>query len=403
MGIYGFVVTPMVEEFGASDAQVGAGMSILVLAMSVASPVLGPILDRGRIRATMLAGVAVMLACAWLLSRTAALWQLAAAFAGVSLGLAMYGHLPVTVLLCNWFVERRGTAIAVAAMGMSAAGLFVPPLSAWLVRSFGWRDAVALLATGAAVVAFPAIAGGVVRRPEDVGQRPDGRAPGSGTGSGPEGGGALLGEPPERSARELLRERNFWLVGVGLALAMCVPISSLFFVRHMEGLGVAPERASLLIAAMSVLSVLGKLTSGLLADRLDKRAITLSVLALYAAGWILLATAESLGALLWACLPLGFGGGALIPLPGILVGACFGRAVVGRVAGLHAPLGLPFLLAAAPVVGLARDATGGFATPFLGLAGVLGAAIAVLSFVRIPPREPGDFTEVETVPRGAPL
>jgi hypothetical protein len=69
----------------------------------------------------------------------------------------------------------------------------------------------------------------------------------------------------------------------------------------------------------------------------------------------------------------------------VLQGRCFGRDAIGRVSGLHALLGLPFLLASAPLVGWLEVRTGSFATPFLGLAGVLLLAALVLACVR-PPR-----------------
>jgi hypothetical protein len=76
-------------------------------------------------------------------------------------------------------------------------------------------------------------------------------------------------------------------------------------------------------------------------------------------------------------------------LPAILQGACFGRLVIGRVSGMHAFLGLPFLLSAAPLVGLAASSTGSFELPFLGLAALQMVAVGVFAFVRVPPVEPG--------------
>ena len=53
--------------------------------------------------------------------------------------------------------------------------------------------------------------------------------------------------------------------------------------------------------------------------------------------------------------------------------------------GLHALLGLPVLLAAAPLVGFLEGRTGSFTLPFLGLAFVLALAAACIARVR-PPR-----------------
>ena len=73
-----------------------------------------------------------------------------------------------------------------------------------------------------------------------------------------------------------------------------------------------------------------------------------------------------------------------LPLPAVFQGRCFGRDAIGRVSGLHALIGLPFLMATAPLVGLAEVYTGSFAAGFLGLATALLVASGVLACVRLP-------------------
>jgi hypothetical protein len=93
--------------------------------------------------------------------------------------------------------------------------------------------------------------------------------------------------------------------------------------------------------------------------------------------------------LMLAAVPLGLGGGGFLPLAPVIQGACFGRAMIGRVNGLHALMALPLLLAIAPLVGWAQHLTGSFAQPFLALAGVCVLAALMFAFVRIPKVEPG--------------
>jgi len=126
IGVYAFMVTPLVEEFEATPAQLGLGMSITIVSMALAAPILGPIFDRGRLRATMLAGVAVMVMAMGLLSQGQALWQLAIGLALTASGISMFGMLPAKVLIVNWFVRRRGRALAFAFAGTSLAGFVMP-------------------------------------------------------------------------------------------------------------------------------------------------------------------------------------------------------------------------------------------------------------------------------------
>ena len=383
LGAYGLVATPLIEEFGASTTQLGLGMSLAILATALAGPALGVALDRGPLRAIMLGGVALMLLSVAALSRGTALWQLAVCLSFATVGLSMYGMLPVQVILVNWFVLRRGSALSFAYVGTSVAAFVVPPATAWLIEAFGWRDALLALAAGAAVLATPAIAR-LVKRPEELGQTPDGIAPtASEARSEPTRGFA------SREANGVIRDRNFWLIAVGIGLALSVSIATLFLVRHLETLGIPRTRAALVPSLMAAFGIVGKLGAGWLIDRVDARAVVAGALALHALGWAIVASQTSLAALLLAAAPLGLGGGGFLPLPAVLQGRCFGRDAIGRVGGLHGLIGLPFLLASAPLVGWAEGRSGGFAAPFYGLTGVLLLAAGAFACLRIPAVEPG--------------
>ena len=395
LGAYAVIQQPLLEEFDTDTARLGIGMSLAILSMALAAPLLGRVFDRGPLRFVMLAGVGVMLAAVFGLSRGTALWQLALCLPFVTLGLAMYGMFPAQVILVNWFVLRRGTALGRAAVGGSIGALIVPVATAWLSRALGWRSALLLLALVAAAVATPVIALFVVRRPEDVGQTPDGfppdpdreanDPPASEARSEPQASGGTSTGAARAELSGWLRDPNFWWIGIGAGLALSVSVAALFLVLHLERLGIERTQAALVPSLMALFGILGKLAAGGAIDRVDARFVVIAALALHAFGWAIVATQTSLGAFLLAAAPLGLGSGGFLPLPPVLQGRCFGRDAIGRVSGLHALLGLPFLLAAAPLVGLAEGRTGSFTLPFLGLALALTLAAACIARVR-PPR-----------------
>lgn len=380
MGAFGVVATPLIQEFGASTTQLGIGMSVALLAAALAGAPLGVALDRGPLRTLMFAGAALMFAAVFALSRSVALWQLAACFAFAVVGMTMYGMLPVQVVLVNWFALRRGTALSLAYVGTSVGALIVPPTTAWLIEALGWRHALVVLAAGAALLALPAIAG-IVKRPEELGQTPDGIARAVGTSRTP--------EPVQSALSRWRRDRNFWLIGGGAGLALAVAVAALFLVRHLETIGIPRTQAALIPSAIALFGIAGKLAAGWLIDRIDARAVVAGILGLHALGWTIVASQSSYAAMLVAAAPLGLGVGGFLPLPAVLQGRCFGRDAIGRISGIHALIGLPFLLAVAPLIGWAEGRTGSFAVPFFGLAGALVLAAAVLACVRIPAVEPG--------------
>ena len=381
LGAYGVLSTPLIAEFATDAAHLGIGMSLAILAMALSASLLGPLFDRGPLRLVMLAGVGLMLAAIVALSRGTALWQLALCLPLATIGLAMYGMIPAQVILVNWFVRRRGTALGRAAVGASVGALIVPVATAYLTRAFGWRTALVVLAATAAALAAPAIALFAVKRPEDVGQTPDG-VPAAASTPAHEG----RSEPQANGVIQahLLRDPNFWAIGIGAGLALSVSVATLFLVRHLEKLGIESTRAAWVPSLMAAFGILGKLASGWAIDRFAARRVVVAALGLHALGWTIVATQSSYAACLVAAAPLGLGGGGFLPLPPVLQGRCFGRDAIGRVSGLHALLGLPFLLVAAPLVGWLEVRSGTFAAPFLGLAGVLVLAAAALALVRTP-------------------
>ncbi len=380
LGAYGLIATPLIDEFETDAAQLGLGLALAILSMALSAPLLGRVFDRGPLRLVMLAGVALMLAAVFGLSRGSALWQLALCLPLVTVGLGMYGMLPAQVILVNWFVLRRGTALGRAAVGASVGALIVPPATAWLAAAFGWRHALLILALGAASIAAPLIFFFVVKRPEDLGQTPDGL---------PRDSARSEAQPSEviQARSEVsgwLRDPNFWWIGIGAGLALCVSVATLFLVRHLEKNGIEATRAAWVPSLMAAFGILGKLAAGWAIDRFDARRVVIAALALHALGWSIVATHTSETAFLLAAVPLGLGGGGFLPLTPVLQGRCFGRDAIGRVSGLHALLHLPFLLAAAPVVGFVEVRTGSFTPAFLGLAGVLVLASLAFACVRAP-------------------
>jgi MFS family permease len=375
----GVLITALEAEFATERAIVSLGPPIGTLIISAAGVVLGPFLDRGPIRAIMLAGVALMLGSLLGLSGAGSLWQIAALLAGASVGIAMYGALPAHLLVVHWFDRLRGRALAIAALGMSVVGFTLPPAGAWLLDRVGWRGTVAWVAIGAAAICAPLIWAFVVKRPEDVGQFPDGDA----------GREAVQAPVVRVPFSGLLRDPNFWLVGAGFGLAIASLTASFHLIPHGESLGLSRQMAAWGLSAQAGAALFGKLAGGWLADRVGKRFASSALLGIHALGWVLIATADDLVPLLLGAAVMGFGGGGILPLPPMFHAACFGRAVVGQVGGVMGVLALPFAALTGPLVGVWFDRVGNYEGAFYALAVVPVVALVLLGFVRFrAPDEP---------------
>ena len=374
--VYGFFATPIIETFQLTDTSVGMGMSIMLLGATLVSPVLGFALDRHRVKPLMLTGIALMAILGLALTRSTQVWQLMLTAFLLAAAFEMYGMLPANVLIGRWFISKRGLALSLGMMGISVAGFLLPPISAWLVSALEWRNALAVIVLGAAVLAGFFVYFTVVDRPSDLGMNPDGEAfAATGADSSKDTQQSSLG------AKDVLVNRNFWVITFCFSIAYAVPTAAFFLVRHMESLGIGTAKAAMVISALSVFILIGKLSSGMLSDHLDKKSVGIAGFLVYAGGWIAMANQSEYVWILASTVPMGLGLGSLAPLLPILVGTCFGPQNMGRVLGLRTLLGLPFMLCAAPLAGYLRDQTGDYVRSFYGLAAMLLLSAVVLAYL----------------------
>lgn len=372
LSIYGIVLEPIRADFGLALQEMGLGMAVFILMMAMTGPILGPIVDRRPVRPLMLAGVVTMSAGIALLSRASGGGGLALGMAVAALGVACFGPLPVNAIIVNWFVEHRGTALAISAAGPSIGGLALPLLTAWWVETRGWREAMLMLAGLAGAIAFAAVALFVVKRPEEVGQHPDGR---------PEAPPVSATEAAaEDSPRAWLGRLDFWLLGIGYALLFCVPVATgLFFVPFLEERGIDRQSAAIAASLTAIFGLVGSLLAGSLADRINPKGVLIGFQVVHALAFARVVSASSYSAFLVGAAGVGLGLGSAIPLHGLLVARIFGSNLVGRVLGVQGAIGFPFLLAAAPLAGWLADREGSRSVVFVAATGVLAVAIVLLA------------------------
>jgi MFS family permease len=279
---YGVLFKALAEEFGGSRLGVGAGLALMNIASGLVSPLLGRALDRGSIRGVMCAGALLLATGFVLFSRITALWQFYALLATLfAAGAPMMGGLAGSTLVSNWFVERRGTALGVAATGISLSGLVMAPVATQLIAGMGWRQSVLLYAAATLVLVLPAVWLVVVNRPEDLGLEPDGdplRHPDPHDADEPvlplAPGDQLTDHAKgfEWSARGALAEPNFWVIALAVALNFAANGAMLTHViPHATDIGFDPLHASYVLSTMAGCGVVGKLAFGALADRISKR------------------------------------------------------------------------------------------------------------------------------------
>jgi len=305
-----------------------------------------------------------------------------------SLGWTCVGPLSQTKLMVNWFTRNRGMALGIAIMGISVAGILVPPIATLLADTLGWRDTYTLYAVILLAVAIPATLLLVKQDPADVGQFPDGDA-------GPlqPAGAAASPTPPSEQGllatyREFLTSKAFWSVVLTFGLMNGVYSA---MITHLPNY-LSTERAFSLQDAAWVLSaaggaaIAGKLVFGYLMDHMNAKGTVLFAVTAYFVSTLVFMSAEAYIPVLIAAVLFGLGFGGMVPVRSVLLSRLFGVRKFSRVNGL-----LSFFLAPATfwvfITGWVADSTGSYVAAFQVWAGAFLLAALITSLVRLPNRE----------------
>jgi len=389
--LFGVFVGPVAEGLGATMAVMGLAPLLWQCVNGLLNPFLGRVLGLVPIRIVMATGAALLGTGLVLLSRAATALEAGIVYAClVSIGSVMVGTLPAMTLVSNWYEKKRGRALGIVSSGTTASALILPPLAAWLIGLYGWRQAFLLLGVGAAVVSIPVLLGLVVDRPEHVGEMPDGGPPAPESDPVP--------STPPVDARAIVADRSFWLIGLAFGLlfaAGLVPV--LFTVPYAMQLGFSLQEGAWVMSARAAAGVVGRIALTGLSDRVGQHAVVWGVIAAQLVLWNVLIATRSTAIFVATSIAIGFMG-ASFSLKAALVGTAFGRASFSRTMGLLYVVELPFQLLAAPVAGYLYDTTGDYALAFRSFMPAFLVAGLVLLFVRRVPRSPSAGSGLEAPP-----
>ncbi|MBK7661459.1 MAG: MFS transporter [Betaproteobacteria bacterium] len=152
---YAVVMGEVARDLGVSSPTVvGAYCGALLVSGIVAAPV-GRHIDRHGARAPMVAGSVLAAALLAGFSQVSAVWALYATWAGLGFAMGLVLYEPAFASLALVFRQGLRKAITVLTLAGGLASTVFWPLTQWLESSFGWRDAMLVLAAINLVVCVP--------------------------------------------------------------------------------------------------------------------------------------------------------------------------------------------------------------------------------------------------------
>ena len=378
---YGVFFKAIAAEFGDSRLGVALGLTVTNAVGALAAPLVGRALDRYPLRRVMGLGAASMAMGFLLLSLVQTQIQFYLVLGlFIGFGASSMGSLATSKLVTNWFERRRGTALGIAATGVSLSGVVMPYISASIIESYGWRNGFALYGLFTFVVVVPLVLRLVVSHPRDMGLLPDGAIR-----SLPDTGDGAPSSRPRISMRVVSRDRNFWVIVLTFSLLFCSMSTTLtHMVPRLTDMGHALPLASLVMSLCAGLGVTGKLSFGWLGDRLPMRRIMLMVILIQFTGQLIMFESRELAWFALGAALFGYGVGGVVPLQGAIVGKTFGSERFGAVLGLMRPAMFPIQILGVPFAGWVYDTTGSYAVAFQALFVLYGMAATAISFYRAP-------------------
>jgi MFS family permease len=318
----GLFIKPLNQDFGWDRASISAAGGLAAISSAIAIPFVGWLIDRWGIRTVLLPIVvlsAFSIALIALTPNSVFVFMLFFAITGF-LGSGQ-GPLGYAKCVSAWFDDRRGLALGVTMSGIGLGAALVPQYAQWLIGNFGWRTAYVGLGLLTLMIAFPAV---FLFINEPVNETAPGRVP-TAPSSFPQD------RLPDLEVAEALAGRRFWLIAVALMLVSTVTQGMVVHtVPPLTDKGYSPEAAAALMIAVGLSTMVGRLLSGYLVDRIFAPFVATFFFLLPCLGIYLLDTALSPIA---GIISLGLASGTEIDMIGFFTSRYFGMKRFGQLYG----------------------------------------------------------------------
>ncbi len=293
---YGFSVffLPIKAALNLSSASTSLIFSLSRAEGAVEGPIAGYLIDKFGPRIMLTIGAIIVAIGYILLSQVNSfLWFLTIYLGIISLAFNAAFSGSTMAVVNNWFIRRKGLAMAVSIAAYSLGGAIIAPLLAFGIHHLGWRTTMALSGIMLAAVVVP-FAQLLRSSPEALGLNPDGDSPRIKS----ELDNVELEPLPSSvdfTVSEALRTKSYWLLAIGTMLRTgTLGTLIVHFVPIMVWKGNSEQSAAVMLGIMAFLSIPMRIGIGWLGDRWSRSKMLAAGMALGAFSLMILQTANSL-------------------------------------------------------------------------------------------------------------
>lgn len=319
-----------IEEFGWSRSAVSGIYSAATLLAGLMLFMVGRMVDRFGAR-KMAVIVSILLAAASIFNSFVVNWaMLFIGFFAVRLfGQGSMSLVPNS-LVPQWFIQKRGKALGLAALGGMIGSAAFPLLNVWLIEAFGWRTAWQVLGASVLLIFTPLAFFFIRNRPEDFGLRPD-----NGPSVSKKEHQRQLSADISWTVKEARTTRTFWLLLFCVAVpalvntGMTFHLVSIFSLQSLE-----PETAAAVLSLMAVIGFPVTFLAGYLLDKIRVQWMLAAVFAGEIASIFLLKEASAFSSAILFAAVWGFMLGIERVTLSVIWPNYFGRQYLGSITGI---------------------------------------------------------------------
>ena len=375
-------IDPLIEDLGLTRSAVSTAYLIGTLAGALALPWVGRGADRiGSRRAMTMIGLAFGGALT-VMSGVQGFVTLAVGFTLIRwLGQGSLS-LVSTVAVSHWFQRRRGAVFGVMLTAVSALMSLAPILLNAAIEAYSWRTAWLLAAAAVWLILIPIGYFGIIDRPADVSQYPDGEA------EPPDSGVRVIAR--SHSRREAVGEVRFWLLSAAVATtAMLVTAMNFHQISILGAEGLSSTEAAAMFLPQIAGAIVAGLVMGALADKVAARYLLAASMALLVAALLLVGVIQPGWQVVLYSVTLGAAAGGQRPIAATVLPRWFGLANIGAIQGIATFVAVGASAAGPLALSLTQGWLGSYSTAAFLLALVpLGIGAAVLAIAEPEPAPP---------------
>jgi len=342
------VVLPAVQtEFGVARAQASFPFALTMLGFALGGVVLGRLLDRAGIMLPLALGAAALSAGYLGAASAGSLGAFAVAYGVIGFGSSVtFG--PMMADISNWFVRCRGVAVTLCSAGNYLAGTVWPPIVQQSIAHYGWRATHVgiALTSGAAMLLIGVVA---LRR----------RPPAALLTLGAE---TRKGSPAAFGLSAGALQILLALASVCCCVAMSMP--QVHIVAYCGDLGYGVARGADMLALMMAFGIVGRVGSGIIADRIGGLPTLMLGSALQGVALLLYLLYDGLISLYAISAVFGLFQGGIVPSYAIIVREYFPAKEAGTRVGLILMMSLFGMALGGWMSGYIFDLTGSYRAAF---------------------------------------